>query len=568
MRGRRRHRRAGSAAALLAVFCAGCQDTARPGSADAGLSDVSLTYVCGNSFSLRNRSFQSVTLHYAVLGTSEEGDLLLPAGPDSSRGSVRLITLHSGPVQVMSGESHGDAVDNGAVSCPAPAWRLRPEAEAGQWAAPIPWPHVAVHLHLLPDGRILSWGRIGLPTIYEPATGSFRDIPSSTMLFCAGHTFTASGNLLVAGGHLDDRKGLRDANLFDIQSGTWRRLPDMGHARWYPTTTLLPDGEVVTLAGTDESGNQVETPELWDGAAWRPLTGAVRSLPYYPRTFVAPNGLVFYAGELAQSAYLDPAGEGQWIPVAVSRYGRRDYGSAVMYQPGKVLIVGGSDPPDGKPTATAEVIDLNVPAPVWSYTGSMAFPRRHLNATVLPDGDVLVTGGTSSAGFSDPSGSVHQAELWNPGDQQWKVLAANRVNRVYHSTALLLPDGRVLHAGSGDGPGLPRELTAELFSPPYLFRGPRPTLADAPAAIGFGQTFFLATAEAGEVLRVTLVRLGSVTHAFDQSQRFVELAFTRAAGGLSVRGPESAAVAPPGPYLLSVVNGDGVPSISRSVLLH
>ncbi|HEY9015573.1 MAG TPA: kelch repeat-containing protein, partial [Gemmatimonadales bacterium] len=353
------------------------------------------------------------------------------------------------------------------------------------------------------------------PTIYEPATGSFRDIPSSTMLFCAGHTFTASGNLLVAGGHLDDRKGLRDANLFDIQSGTWRRLPDMGYARWYPTTTLLPDGEVVTLAGTDESGNQVETPELWDGAAWRPLTGAVRSLPYYPRTFVAPNGLVFYAGELAQSAYLDPAGEGQWIPVAVSLYGRRDYGSAVMYQPGKVLIVGGSDPPDGKPTATAEVIDLNVPAPVWSYTGSMAFPRRHLNATVLPDGDVLVTGGTSSAGFSDPSGSVHQAELWNPGDQQWKVLAANRVNRVYHSTALLLPDGRVLHAGSGDGPGLPRELTAELFSPPYLFRGPRPTLADAPAAIGFGQTFFLGTAEAGEVLRVTLVRLGSVTHAFD-----------------------------------------------------
>ena len=404
--------------------------------------------------------------------------------------------------------------------------------------------------------------------MYDPATGSFSESPSATMLFCSGHTFGPDGNLFVAGGHLDDRRGLPDANLFEIQSGTWRRLPDMQYARWYPTTTLLPNGQVLTLAGTDEDGDQVETSEVWDGAGWRPLTAAARELPYYPRTFVAPNGLVFYAGELPQTAYLDPAGDGHWTPVANSQYGRRDYGSAVMYQPGRVLIVGGSDPPDGKPTATAEVIDLNAPAPSWRYTGSMSYPRRHLNATILPDGDVVVTGGTSAPGFSDPAGAVHAAEMWNPGDEQWKLLAANQVNRVYHSTTLLLADGRLLHAGSGDGPGLPRELTAELFSPTYLFREARPTVAEAPSAIGYGQIFFLATAEAGEVLRVTLVRLGSVTHAFDQSQRFVELTFTRVRGGLSVRGPESEAVAPPGPYLLTLVNGAGVPSISRTVLIR
>jgi hypothetical protein len=327
----------------------------------------------------------------------------------------------------------------------------------------------------------------------------------------------------------------------------------------------LPNGEVVTLAGKNEGGSDVEIPEVWNGSSWRPLTGAARALPYYPRTFVAPNGLVFYAGELPQTAYLDVSGAGTWIPVATSKYGRRDYGSAVMYRPGRVIIVGGSDPPDGAPTQTAEIIDLNQDSPSWEYTGPMRFARRHLNATLLPDGTVLVTGGTSSAGFSDPAGAVHAAELWNPDTGVWRVLAGNQVNRVYHSTTILLPDGRLLHSGSGDGPGVPRELNAELFSPPYLFRGPRPTTPEAPELIGYGQEFLLETEDAPEVVRVTLVRLSSVTHAFDQSQRFVELSLRRVAGGLVASGPVSAAVAPPGPYLIFILNHLGVPSVGQVV---
>jgi hypothetical protein len=282
---------------------------------------------------------------------------------------------------------------------------------------------------------------------------------------------------------------------------------------------------------------------------------------------VAPNGLVFYAGELPQTAYLDPAGQGRWIPVAESRYGRRDYGSAVMYQPGKVMILGGSNPPDGLPTASAELIDLTVPNPTWQYTESMHHPRRHLNATLLPDGQVLVTGGTSSPGFSDPAGAVHTAELWNPTSRHWSELAANEVRRVYHSSTLLLPDGRVLHTGSGDGPGLPRQLNAELFSPPYLYHGPRPIIAESPDELGYSETFFIGTPDAPQVLRVTLVRLGSVTHAFDQSQLFAELDLRRTAGGITARTPESRIVAPPGPYLLTILNGAGVPSVSRVIYL-
>jgi hypothetical protein len=230
-----------------------------------------------------------------------------------------------------------------------------------------------------------------------------------------------------------------------------------------------------------------------------------------------------------------------------------------------VMIVGGSDPPDGAPTGTAEVIDLNQLSPSWQYTDPMSHARRHLNATLLPDGTVLVTGGTSSAGFSEPVGAVHAAELWDPTSGRWRVLASNQVNRVYHSTAILLPDGRLLHTGSGDGSGLPRELNAELFSPPYLFRGPRPELLNAPEGVGYGQELMLSTEDAPSVVRATLVRLASVTHAFDQSQRFIELDLRRVAGGLMVKGPSSGAVAPPGPYLLFILNGRGVPSEGRVV---
>jgi hypothetical protein len=180
---------------------------------------------------------------------------------------------------------------------------------------------------------------------------------------------------------------------------------------------------------------------------------------------------------------------------------------------------------------------------------------------------VLVTGGTSAPGFSDPAGSAHAAERWDPGTGRWSPLASGQVDRVYHSTTILLADGRVLHAGSGDGPGLPRQLTAELFSPPYLFRGDRPVITSSPATISYGQPFAVGTPNGAQAVRVTLVRLGSVTHAFDESQRFIELGFERTADGLRVTAPASGALAPPGPYLLTLLNEAGVPSVARVILV-
>ncbi|HEX2251354.1 MAG TPA: galactose oxidase-like domain-containing protein [Gemmatimonadales bacterium] len=552
---------------VLSCVALACQDTVTPGAPADPPGDITVTYLCGNNFDIRNAGTKAATAHYVVLGTTESGDLLLPGGLAGVPSITRLTTLERGSLRISLGDWETETVENGSQTCP-PNELDQPEASSGQWTRPLPWPHVAVHLHLLRNGQVLSWGRQGAPQLYDPVEGTFSEVPSSTHLFCAGHAFLPDGRLLVSGGHLDDRKGLPDANVFDHSTGSWIPIQQMSYARWYPTNTTLANGEMLSLAGTDETGKDVEVPEVWNGSSWRSLTGAARRLPYYPRTFLAPNGLVFYAGELEQSAYLDPSGDGRWIPVATSLYGRRDYGSAVMYAPGKVMILGGSDPPDGEPTSSVELIDLNETAPRWRYTQPMSHARRHLNATLLLDGQVLVTGGTRSAGFSDRSGAVHAAELWDPAKEEWTLLADNQVSRVYHSTTLLLPDGRVLHAGSGDGPGVPRELTAEFFSPPYLFWGARPVIDDVPETISYGQLFAIATPDAGQVIRVTFLRLPSVTHAFDQSQRFMELAFRRTAGGLTVTGPTANVVAPPGPYLLAVVNSAGIPSVARILELR
>ena len=227
--------------------------------------------------------------------------------------------------------------------------------------------------------------------------------------------------------------------------------------------------------------------------------------------------------------------------------------------------MGGSDPADGPPTASAETIDLAAGAPAWETTGSMASARRHLNATLLPDGRVVATGGTSTGGFSDLGGATHAAEVWDPATGEWSTWASAAVSRVYHSTTMLLPDGRLLHAGGGDGANLPRELNAELFTPPYLLRGPRPVITSAPSSVAYGESFQVSTPDAGVVTRVTLVRLPSVTHAFDQNQRFVPVAFARSAGGLTVTAPPGAAIAPPGHYMLFLLDADGIPSVARII---
>lgn len=486
------------------------------------------------------------------------------------------------------------------TSSPVTLSQLPSEAATGKWGAIIPWDIVPLHMSLLPNGKIFAWGKrdvadtIGMPRIWDPATqGAPNGLPVinvGDMLFCAGHTLMADGRLMVAGGHHMDDAGIKTTYFFS-EDGAPLRGPDMTHGRWYPTLSVLADGRVVTMAGRNEAGTVVRTPEIWENNAWVELPGAgTLEIPYYPRNFVDPKtGLLFYASERVQSRWFNVdgsgvgGGRGSWTSGPIHLYGfNRDYGSAVMYDAGKILVVGGGghtswptpDPKSATPTATAERIDLNQTAPSWQSTGSMTFPRRHMNATILPDGQVLATGGTRGGGFVniDPGLAIKEAELWNPGTGQWTTLAANRVMRVYHSVSLLLPNGTVLHGASGDAMAgtqeVPPQRNHEIFSPPYLFKGARPSISSAPGTVGYNQIFSVVTPNAAQVTEARWIRLGSVTHAFDMSQRANTLPFTRTGTGVEITAPASPNLAPPGHYLLFILNRNGVPSAGTVVRIQ
>jgi hypothetical protein len=484
------------------------------------------------------------------------------------------------------------------TAAPVDVTALPPEATTGKWGPVVTWDIVPLHLSLLPSGSLLGWGRfetdgtMGIPRLWDPSSGSPSAAPKvavDTMLFCSGHAFMSDGRLLISGGHKADGKGLDITTIFNPTTGNFiQNLPKMAHGRWYPTVTELPDGRMLTMAGQDSAGNVVTTPEIWEGGQWVELPGAGGvSIPYYPRNFIDPtNGRVFMAGERIQSRTFNvdavtAGGRGQWTsgPSHIWPF-NREYGSAAMYDTGKILVVGGGGDPTWKtpdarsstPTATAERIDLTG-ARTWQSAGSMAEPRRHLNATILPDGQVLVTGGTSGGGFVDlnPADATRAAEVWNPSTNDWTILAAASKVRTYHSVSILLADGTVLHGASGNAnvgaAVMPDENSHEIFHPPYLYRGARPTITTAPGIVDVGQTFTVTTPNAAQVTEVRWIHIGSVTHAFDFGQRANTLSFTRTATGVSVTAPASSAEATPGHYLLFVLNRNGVPSRGRVIRL-
>ncbi len=498
---------------------------------------------------------------------------------------------------------------NSVTSSPVDVSALPSEATTGKWGTVVNWDIVPLHISLLPTGKVIGWGKFEdggamgsmatIPRLWDPASGnpptSAKLVPADTMLFCSGHTQMPDGRLMVSGGHKQDDVGIDNTNIFDPQTESWvPGLPKMAHGRWYPTVTVLPDGRMLTMAGRDSSGHVVEIPEIWEGNQWVELPGGNGiEIPYYPRNFVPPTGptdRIFMAGERVRSRWFEvdassAGGRGRWTngPTHIYQF-NRDYGTAVMYEPGKILYAGGGgnknwgqtpDLKDDVPTATAEKIDLNAASPSWSSAGSMAFRRRHLNSTILPDGQVLITGGTTGGGFVDinTGDAARAAELWNPTTNQWTTLASNSVMRVYHSVSLLLPDGTVLHGASGNAfagaARVPDENNHEIFSPPYMFKGARPTItAVSASSVSYGQTFSVATPNAAQITEVRWIHIGSVTHAFDAGQRANKLTFTPTATGVDVTAPDRAQLAPPGHYLVFILNRNGVPSAGKIVQVH
>ena len=479
-------------------------------------------------------------------------------------------------------------------------------ADRGLWGPVFGLPNVAVHAHVLPTGQVLMWGRRDRPddSLDEPDTTPFLWNPADNSvrmtsqpkgsdghpvnIFCSGHAFLDDGRLLVVGGHRRDSDGIDQASLYDAGTGTWTPSAPMKAPngdvvrRWYPTVTALPNGDMLVFAGSfiDEQGRTVNVDllQIWSDGAWKTIPQAngvplnFIGPPLYPRMHVASDGRLLMAGPLVRTMLLKTTTPGRWSFIATRNMGVSDYCPSVMFDQNRVLLIGG-----GAPTARVEMIDLGGTNPKWEFTGSMTFARRQHNAVILPDGSVLVVGGTRGGGFNNLGAGqpVHTAELWTAASGTWQELSAELVDRCYHSTAVLLPDGRVLSAGGGeyrpndgiDEANAPEDShrNAQVFSPPYLFKGPRPSITGAPTSVAYGDTFDVSTNQANRIRKVTWIRLPSATHAFDENQRINVLDFQAGSGTVTVTAPSSRNVCPPGHYMLFLVNDAGVPSSASIV---
>jgi hypothetical protein len=395
------------------------------------------------------------------------------------------------------------------------------------------------------------------------------DVDTGFNVFCSGLAHLVDGRVFLAGGNKDAQlNGIVQTHVFSPASYTWSLGPNMAGGRWYPSVTPLPNGEMLITSG------RVDLPEVRTLAgSLRPLSTASLSLPLYPWMDVAPDGRAFYSGPDQTLRALDTSGTGTWQTLGQRDAINRSYGGHAVFDVGKTLVAGG-----GPSTKDARIVDLNGASPQVTATAPMAFGRRQHNLTVLADGSLLATGGNSSgASLVDLNAGVYAAELWSPATGQWRTLAAAQVTRQYHSTALLLADGRVLVSGGGicgtcDQVGYLAK-NAEVFSPPYLFQAdgtlaPRPAIDAAPATASYGAPFEIATGAAASIRKVGLVRLGAVTHSVDMEQRYVPLSFAAGATSLTATAPANANVAPPGPYMLFVVDAAGVPSVARMITVQ
>jgi hypothetical protein len=449
-------------------------------------------------------------------------------------------------------------------------------ASTGQWSAPFDLGIVAVNSVLLHTGKVLmfsgSFASTGVERVWDPVTGAITLVPNPfSNLFCSGQAQLPDGRVMVVGGFDSASLGAVNASIFDPVAQTWSAAPDMAFRRWYPTATGLPDGRLlVTSGGQTCLTCLADLPEIYDPTAGRfsTLTTARLAVPYYPFMFVLPDGSVLDAGSNEQPVATSRLNltSGSWSSVDPIV---KDGHSAVMYQPGKILKSGtaADSGTAGVAAATAFVLDMTQPSPAWRQVASMAGGRAFHNSTMLPDGTVLITGGGSALDGHDVTKAVFAAELWSPTTETWRTLASASVPRLYHSTALLLPDGRVLSAGSGNDTGAVDQTRGQIFSPPYLFKGARPTITSAPDVIAYGGTFLVQTPDAASIASVSLIRPGAVTHAFDEDQRYLSLAFTASAGMLSIQAPANANLAPPGYYMLFLVGTNGVPSVASFVRL-
>jgi hypothetical protein len=512
-----------------------------------------------------------------------------------------------------AGGPHKAATLNAATTLNAAAAVANGPQVTGQWVTlNYLMPINPIHLSMLRTGNLLvttgsenepqNFGVSSKAAVWWIGSSNFTEWDNLPWdLFCNGQAAMPDGRIFIFGGtsQYDPFEGESRATIFDPAMPTyfpWSEVQSMADGRWYGTATVLQDGRIMAFSGLTYSGNTNQTVEIYalskTQQGWSSPVTAPFVPPLYPWLFLLPNGNVFYAGggwggwayvngNAVKTSQIFNVSTQTWTGSAASYYGYpRTYGSAVLlpllpsknYAP-RVIVMGGEQQ-NGQGGATAETIDLSQSNPTWQPAGSMpSGGREQMNAVLFPNGKVLALGG--SVVNEDATTATLGADLYDSVTGTWTAGAAEAYPRLYHNSAVLLADGCVIVTGSNPVRGT-YEQHIEIYTPPWLFDANgnwipwsgRPQITSAPAKIGYGSgTFQVQTPNASgtnlpDITSVVLVKPGSDTHAFDMEQRVVGLNFTRSSGALTVTCPPNSNIAPPGYYMLFLLNSRGVTSIA------
>ncbi|QOZ83629.1 MULTISPECIES: RICIN domain-containing protein [Chromobacterium] len=489
------------------------------------------------------------------------------------------------------------------------------------WSGVIPLPVTPVGVANLPDNKLMMWSA-DFPDAFSGDSGNGNSktytalfdaaknaplpltvVTTGSNLFCPGTSMLSNGNLLINGGSSSPK-----TQIYDWAAKRWSASGNMNIPRGYEANTVLSDGRVLTLGGSWSGGYNSKsrpnrTGEVWEGGHWKVLAGVPENNVIGPDPqdtngsvyrgdnhlwlFASSGGMVFHAGPSAQMNWIGTSGSGSIVSAGTR--GNDPYsinGNAVMVDAGQILKLGGA-PAYQQNTGTtyasnsAYLIDIRggpkAPVKVKPLPG-MSYRRAFANSVVLPDGDVVVVGGqTIPQPFTD-SYAVLTPELWSAAKQTFSPLKPMQVPRTYHSTAILLQDGRVFVGGGGlCGANCPQNhLNAEILTPPYLLNADgslaaRPVISAAPAQARPGSVIEVKTQQAAS--HFSLVRLSAVTHSVNNDQRRIALSVSKLAptGGetsYSLQIPADSGVVLPGNYMLFAMSPQGVPSVARIITIN
>ncbi|MDG4824877.1 galactose oxidase early set domain-containing protein [Asanoa sp. WMMD1127] len=530
----------------------------------------------------------------------------VPANTDQITWGVSIYnlgTLTTDDYELVDATA-GQGVDacTDAIGCVKGKWQVMPYQSAVR----------GIHAVVLHNGKVLLVAGSGndpkafaagtfKTAVYDPANGTFTNVATPVDLFCAGHVQLKDGRVLVMGGNKDyptadgtvGYKGLKNSYIFDPATNKYTRTNDMLAGHWYPSATALGNGDVLSLGGLGEDSTGTTTTDYYSAAQnkWLPMDQTKQTWAWwglYPAMVLMQDGRLFYTGSHTFGVGLPGGGASIYnygsgaitdVP-GLRRKDERDQSMSVLLPPAqaqRVWTVGGGN---GDAGATAhgltDLVDLKAANP--RYTAGPVLPqgtltggvpqtgeqgKMYVSLVLLPDGTVFETGGALH-NRADP---VFEASVFNPNTNTIRAgMATDPVPRTYHSSAFLLPDGRVMAVGDNPGNGS-FDTRISVYSPTYLFKGARPAITNvASTNWKYGTTQRITVN--GAVTRASLIRPAAVTHSSDPNQRFVELPMTvRNGTTIDLNVTNNPNMAPAGWYMLFVHNAKGVPSVAKWVKL-